>query len=226
MTRLSDPILRDETLPEEIVAYKPYSPAAMAALAVGVAAVIAAIAVYDVGWGFLAVPVAAILLALKGVRSVRRYDMIGKTAAKAGIVLSVLAIIGGTSLYIYQLKTLVPPGYQVITYDPLQGGIGGMIPEQVKALDGKKVYINGYMYPTNQARNLTRFVLCRDNGTCCFGGQPKIQDMVEVKTRPGYMVNHTSSLRGIGGTFRARVEKDPGGLGQIIYHIEDADVLH
>ena len=30
MTRLSDPILRDETLPEEIVAYKPYSPAAMA----------------------------------------------------------------------------------------------------------------------------------------------------------------------------------------------------
>ena len=82
------------------------------------------------------------------------------------------------------------------------------------------------MYPTNQIRNMTRFVLCRDNGTCCFGGQPKIQDMVEVKTREGFKADHTSSLRGIGGTFHARVERDPGGLGQILDHIDDADVLH
>ena len=187
---------------------------------------IAAIAVYDIGWGFLVVPAVGILLGLKGLKSVRRYDMAGKPAAKVGMVLSVLSIVGGTAGYIYLLKTTVPPGYQVITYDPLQGGIGGMIPEQVKALDGKKVYLNGYMYPTNKVHNLNRFVLCRDNGTCCFGGQPKIQDMVEVKTKPGYKLDHTSSLRGIGGTFYARVEKDPGGLGTILYHIEDADVLH
>ncbi len=226
MAQLSEPMFRDETLPEEIVAYKPYSPAAMLGLVSGIAAVIAAIAVYDIGWGFLAVPILGIFFGLKGLRSVRRYDMIGKVAAKLGIVFSALAIVGGTAGYIYLLKTTVPPGYETISYDPLQAGMAGMIPKAAQDFDGKKVYIKGYMYPTNQAHGLTRFVLCRDNGTCCFGGQPKLADMVEVKVKPGFKVDHTSSLRGIGGTFHARAEKDPGGLGQIIYHIEDADVIH
>jgi hypothetical protein len=124
------------------------------------------------------------------------------------------------------LKTSVPPDYQVISYEPLQAGAGGMIPDSVKPFEGKKVFIKGYMYPIRQTHGLTRFVLCRDNGTCCFGGQPKLVDMVEVKVKPGLTIDHTSSLRGIGGTFHARAEKDPGGLGEIIYHIEDADVLH
>lgn len=226
MTRLSDPTFRDATLPEEIVAYKPYSPAAMLGLVAGIAAVIAAIAVYDIGWGFLTVPIVGILFGLKGLRSVRRYDMMGRGAAKVGMALSALAIVGGTAGYLYLLATTVPPGYEVISYDPLRGGVTGMIPPEAKALEGKKVYLNGYMYPTNKVRGLDRFVLCRDNGTCCFGGQPKVEDMVEVKVAPGRTINHTSSLRGIGGTFHARVEKDPGGLGQILYHIEDADVLH
>jgi hypothetical protein len=226
MAQLSDPMLRDAMLPEEIVAYKPYSPAATGSLIVAVAAVLAAIAVWDVGWGFLAVPIVGIFFGLRGLQSVRRYDMAGKLAAKAAILLSTLSIVGGTAVYIYLLKTSVPPGYETITYDPLQPGAGGMIPTSAQQLDGKKVYITGYMYPTNQSRGMTRFVLCRDNGTCCFGGQPKLNDMVEVKVKDGQSIAFTSSLRGIGGTFRARPEKDPGGLGQIIYHIEDADVLH
>ncbi len=104
--------------------------------------------------------------------------------------------------------------------------MGGPISRKAKELDGKKIYIKGYMYPVRQTHSLTRFVICRDNGTCCFGGQPKLNDMVEVKVKSGLSVDHTSSIRGIGGTFHARAETDPGGLGQIVYHIEDADVVH
>ena len=227
MAQLSDPMLRDAMLPEEIVAYKPYSPAATGSLIVGVAAAIAAIAVWDIGWGFLAVPIIGIILGVKGLQSVRRYDMAGKLAAKLAIFFSTLSIAGGTAGYIYLLKTTVPPDYQKITYEEyLKPGAGGVISDSARSLDNKKVYLKGYMYPTSQSRGMTRFVLCRDNGTCCFGGQPKLNDMVEVKVKDGLSIDHTSSLRGIGGTFRARPEKDPGGLGQIIYHIEDADVLH
>ena len=227
MAQLSDPMLRDAMLPEEIVAYKPVSPAATGSLIVGVAAVIAAIAVWDIGWGFLAVPIVGIFFGLKGLQSVRRYDMAGKLAAKSAILLSALSVVGGSAGYVYLLKTTVPPEYAKITYEEyLKPGVGGMIPASAQGLDGKKVYLQGYMYPTNQSRGLTRFVLCRDNGTCCFGGQPNLNDMVEVKIKPGLTIDFTSSLRGIGGTFRARPEKDPGGLGQIVFHIEDADVLH
>ncbi len=225
MSKLSDPIYRDETLPEEIVAYKPYSPAAMLGLVAGIAAVLAALAVWDIGWGFLAVPIVGIFFAFKGLGSVRRYDMAGRGAAKTAIALSAAAMIGGTSSYLYLLKTAIPADYRQITYEEnLKPGMGGPIPASARELDGKKVYIKGYMYPTNYGK--TRFVLCRDNGTCCFGGQPKLNDMVEVKVKPGLSIAYTSSLHGIGGTFHARAEADPDGLGQIIYHIDNADVLH
>jgi hypothetical protein len=226
MGQITEPLFRGETLPEEIVAYKPYSPAAMLGLVAGIAAVLAAIAVWDVGWGFLAVPVVGILFCLKGLASIRHYDMAGRGAAKAGMALSIVAVGLGTGIYLYLLKTAIPPDYEQITYEMIQAGMTGPIPTGAQELDGKKVFINGYMYPTDQHRGLTRFVLCRDNGTCCFGGQPKLNDMVEVKIKPGLKMDFTSSLRGIGGTFHARAENDPGGLGQIIYHIEDADVLH
>lgn len=226
MTMTADSTLGDETLRDEIVAYKPISPAATLALVVGIAAAIAAVAVADLGWGFAAVPVIGFLMGLKGLASVRRYDMAGRGAARAALALSTLSLVGGSAAYAYILKTTVPPGYARISYDPLQPGMGGPVPTSAQDLDGKKVYINGYMYPTGEGYGLKGFVLCRDNGTCCFGGQPKLNDMIEVKVKDGRTIDYTSSLRGIGGTFRVRPDKAPGGLGQVVYHIEDADVLH
>ena len=52
-----------------------------------------------------------------------------------------------------------------------------------KELDGKKVFIKGYMYPSSQMTGIREFVLCRDNGTCCFGGQPRLTDMIRVKLK-------------------------------------------
>ncbi|HEY2157608.1 MAG TPA: hypothetical protein VGH33_18410, partial [Isosphaeraceae bacterium] len=196
MSKLSEPLYRDETLPEEIVAYKPFSPAAMLGLSAGIVSVLAALAVWDIGWGFLAAPIVGLFFGWKGLGSVRHYDMAGRSAAKMALVLSAMSIVVGSAAYAYLLKTAVPPGYEIISYDPLQPDIGGPISKKAQELEGKKVYIKGYMYPTNYGK--TRFVLCRDNGTCCFGGQPKLNDMVEVKTKEGLGIDYTSSLHGIG----------------------------
>jgi len=226
MGKFAESTLRDEslTLPPEVIQYKPISPTATVSLLVGLAAVVAAITAADVGWSFLAVPVLGLALGARGLGSIRRYDMAGKAAARGGLVLSTIALVGGSAAYSYYLKTEVPPDYAKISYEPLQAKGADPIPRDAQALDGKKVYIKGYIYPT--ADGVRSFVLCRDNGTCCFGGQPKLNDMVEVKLKDPLRLDYTSSLRGVGGTFRVRPEKAAGTLGTVMYHIDDADLLH
>lgn len=227
MAQFAETILRDEALPEEIRKYKPISPAAAAGLALGLLSVVAAITVADIGpWTFAAVPVAGLLLGVRGVGSVRRYDMAGLGAARAGVLLSGLALVGGLAFYAYVAATEVPEGYERISYEPLQPSGAGPISEAAQALDGKKVYIKGYMYPTSQRRGIKSFVLCRDNGDCCFGGKPKANDMVEITLKDPLVANYTTSLHGVGGTLRVKAETSEGGLGTVLYHIDDADVLH
>ncbi len=225
MSKFSDSLVSDETLPEEIQNYKPISPMATLSLLCGIAGVIAAITVVDLGWAFAAVPAIAAVLGFRGLRSIKRYDMAGRGAAKLGIVVSTLALLGGTGYYVYYLKTAIPPGYAEITYEPLQTATPEAADSSAKALDGKKIYLRGYIYPTNQSTGIKTFMLCRDNGTCCFGGQPKLTDMVEVKLQEPLTLDYTSSLHGVGGVFRVKSE-GAGKLGTVVYHIDNADVLH
>jgi hypothetical protein len=224
--QLAEATLRDEFLPEEIVKYKPICPTAILSLLIGLAAVVAAFTTPDVGWSFAAVPVIGFWLSLRALKSIRRYDMMGRPAAMIGGTLSTLALFCGAGYYSYYLKTEVPPEYLRVDYEVLQNGSPEGVAKPVQELNGKKVYIKGYMYPTNQNTDIKRFVLCRDNGTCCFGGKPKLTDMVEVKLKDPLTSTLTSSLRGVGGTFRVANEKAPGELGTIIYHLDNVEVLH
>jgi hypothetical protein len=229
MSKFSSEISGDEFLPDEITSYKPVSPSATLGLLVSIAAAISAITVVDLGWFFAAVPAVGLLLGFRALGSIKRYDMAGSGAAKAAIVISSLALVGGAGAYVYYLKTAIPPGYQEISYEPLQ--VEPQYPDsKAKELDGKKIYLRGYIYPTDDMNRtkdgVSSFVLCRDNGTCCFGGQPKLVDMVEVKLKDPLKLHYTSSLHGVGGTFKVRTEKGPGSLGTIVYHIDDADILH
>ena len=58
-------------------------------------------------------------------------------------------------------------------------------------LNGKKIFMKGYVYPDGQRTNIKRFVLVADLGTCCFGGQPKLTHMVEVTLRDPYRVEYS-----------------------------------
>ena len=225
MSKFSETMVSDDSLPEEIVHYKPISPMAATSLLFGLGSVVAAITVADVGWAFIVVPVIGFVLGFRGLRSIKRYDMTGRGAAKVGIILSALALVGGTGGYLYYLKTAIPPGYLPITYEPLQTAMPEELDSTAKALEGKKVYLQGYVYPTKETTGIKTFMLCRDNGTCCFGGQPKLTDMVEVKLKEPLTLDYTSSLHGVGGVFRVKSE-GAGKLGNVVYHLDNADVLH
>jgi len=62
-----------------------------------------------------------------------------------------------------------------------------VIPPQVKACDGKRVTVTGFVLPLRTRRGLvTEFLLLRDQGTCCFGAQAQINHFIRVKYPAGF----------------------------------------
>jgi hypothetical protein len=62
-----------------------------------------------------------------------------------------------------------------------------VIPPQVKAYDGKRVTVTGFVLPLRLKRGLvTEFLLLRDQGTCCFGTQAQINHFIRVKYPAGF----------------------------------------
>jgi hypothetical protein len=58
----------------------------------------------------------------------------------------------------------------------------GEIPVLVKALNGKKVSVQGYLKPLKQdVSGVTEFLLMRDHGLCCQTNIPQINEWVHVR---------------------------------------------
>lgn len=56
------------------------------------------------------------------------------------------------------------------------------IPTIVKALDGKKVIVTGYMLPVKMEKGLvTEFLLVSSPSACCYGATPRMNDFIVVK---------------------------------------------
>lgn len=56
------------------------------------------------------------------------------------------------------------------------------IPQQVKALDRKRVALQGFMLPLKVENGLiTELLIMRDQSMCCYGAVPKINEWVSVK---------------------------------------------
>ena len=69
------------------------------------------------------------------------------------------------------------------------------------------------MYPMEQTTGLTKFTLCKDTGDCCFGGEPKISDMIHVEFVDGVTADHRELiLSGVAGTLRVKPKVSEGKL--------------
>jgi hypothetical protein len=64
----------------------------------------------------------------------------------------------------------------------------------------------------------------RDKGDCCFGGDPKLTDMILVKLKPPLKATFDMRVRKLAGTFKVAPGRALDGLGGVIYHL-DADHL-
>jgi len=213
--------------PADEFAYRPVPPLAPISLFLGICAVS----------GFLGVPCLAIgvvgtMMGAIALWQIRRSsgEMGGKAVARLGVALSVGLFFAASGYHAYAYVTELPEGYlrvsfpELSKYQPIvteeQGQQKVRFPPEVAQLEGQAIYIKGYMYPTRQRFDISEFVLVKDTGQCCFGGQPKMTDMIIVKFENGMTVNHREQvLVGIGGVFRASVPAR-SEAGAAIYTIE------
>jgi hypothetical protein len=204
--------------------YRALSRVAVASLVVGVASLTALLA-----WVWLAVPVAGILLGAYAWRRIRNRpdELAGLPMAKAGLALSALFAIVGPGWLFYQQATEVPDGYARISYEELQPPAhapADAIPPSAMSLEGKKVFIKGYVYPGREMEGIKTFLLVRDQGDCCFGGNPKITDRIQVTMVDPLRLTYKSRLHKLAGVFHVRPTKAVNAGGAVFYQLE-ADYL-
>jgi hypothetical protein len=204
--------------------YKAVSVLAVASLILGVLSLAAFLT-----WALAVIPFLGVFTGLMALRRIRvnSTELTGRKFAWAGIATSVLFFAAGWSYLGYLYVKELPPGYERLSYAQLQPDpdvAGEVYPPGITEYNGHRVFIKGYVYPGKQTSGIKQFVLCRDNGDCCFGGQPRLTDRIMVNLEGPLALEYTTRLRHLAGTFRVEPGRAVDGLGGAIYHL-DADYL-
>ena len=164
--------------------YVPVSPWAPLALCLGLLSLtgfLGLFGLYIAGFG--------VFIGIAAMSRIRASDgaVKGQWLAALGFALSACSLVLGSVKMAHAYSTEVPEGYQRVNFpreiaDRQFVYIGGRrkIPPEVQPLLGKKVYLKGFMWATQDTEGLPRFILLKDNGECCFGGKPKSHDFITV----------------------------------------------
>jgi hypothetical protein len=118
-------------------------------------------------------------------------------------------------------------GYSIAMTDELKSNtnrpawadaqINGMIPPSIKALDGKKVVIEGFALPVSfdDKGKMTGCILMKNQISCCYGGPSQIHEFVTVRLKtpikdPG--MDDTVEVKGI---LHVGAERENGELAGV-----------
>jgi hypothetical protein len=205
-----------------------YRAVAGTAIAAAVLAALSPLAFID--WSLTAVPALGLVLGILAYRTItqRPEAFTGRALALGSIAISVAMLVGGLAVHSWAYAAELPPGFERLNYgmlEPLDGDPAGSVPDTARTMDGRNVLLKGYMYPGKQQRGITQFLLVRDQGDCCFGGNPKITDRVLVQMKdPAHPtgIDFSPRLTKIAGRFAIRPMGAPGLDGGVLYHLEDA----
>lgn len=213
---------------EELASYRALSTLAVVSLVLGVLSMVAFL-----DWTLSIVPLAGIVAGSAALWRIGRQpdELTGSRLAAVGVVLSVLFLLFGWTRLAYVYATEVPPGYQRIHYGQLQlepgaDGRGRQIPASALELDGRRVFVKGYVFPGRQQQGISQFVLVRDNGDCCFGGPaPPPGDMIHVALDEPLRLDYSTRLHRVAGTFRVAVSRSADVDDSVILYQLQADYI-
>lgn len=141
----------------------------------------------------------------------------GRGLALFGLVTSVAFPVAGSGMLYREYVEELPEGYQRVSFVRdisekqfvFAEGRRQLHPD-VKPLVDEPVFVKGFIYQTKQSRGLKSFVLLKDNGECCFGGDPQPYDMIGVRMVDGKTVDGVDGLVSVGGILRANPDALPG----------------
>lgn len=183
----------------------PYRAVCRAAVVSVVCFVLAAFGLMPTFVFLLALTIPGIIAAVSAFRSISKFpnEFSGLDLAKFGLAANLLLLVSGVSLHTYIYLTEVPDGYERVPFYKLQQpeSRADSPTELAFLIDGKPVFLKGYIHPSSGSGRLKQFILVPDLGTCCFGGQPRSSDMIEVTLTGGQTVKANLSKRKLAGTF-------------------------
>lgn len=210
--------------PEAAYQYRALNSAAVAAAVLGVLS-----SLCFLSWFLAIIPFFGLLIGVYAIKQVRTRssEFTGLGLARAGVFLSAVLWAGGWSALAYDYATEVPEGFERVSYAALQPEDPNArlvaLPTSATALDNKKIFIKGFMYPGTRTHGIQEFLLCRDKGDCCFGGNPKITDRLLIHLPAGQSIDQTSRQIEVWGEFHVASTHAPDGLGGgVVYQLDAA----
>ena len=173
-----------------------------------------------------AAPASAVIVPNKGMAGVELGDCIEATTDTLGYpdkTFGKTDVFGFVSTYTY--ATEVPEGYVRVGFwelqpDPDQPELP--VGPKALAVAGQKIFIKGYMHPGVASRGkVNHFILVPDMGTCCFGGQPKMTDMIEVVSPASEGIAYSTRRVKLAGTFALHLPPTQTlGLDGVVFHLQ------
>lgn len=226
-----EPMIRSATTPSDDFEYRALSTGAIAAAIFGALSPLTIAAASDSLESCLLlcpIPVVGLIVGLRSLAAIRaRPDQLsGWKIALLGTLLSLAGLVVGLGYGGYVHATEVPPNhirtsFQKFRPDEAEERSGIPIPKDVLALDGKKVFIKGYMREdsTPVRHNVRRFLLVRDNNQCCFGdlSSVKLYDQVLVDFVENVTTDYSTGLFRVAGTLHLVPENLLRGPGYPVY---------
>jgi hypothetical protein len=100
-------------------------------------------------------------------------------------------LVGGQEYRIIDFQLLASYPFDTpnekLTNDTAIAQVEKQIPAAIKALDGQKVMVRGFMVPIKDVQgHATEFLIVRDQPSCCYSGMTTITEFVSVKVpNPG-----------------------------------------
>lgn len=186
--------------------YRPVSVVAVVGL---VLSLISSAAIFI--WLVLPLCLLAAFISTIGLISIRRSrgGYSGTPVALLGMFFGTAFFLGGVGFQVYAYQTEVPEGYQRLSFAAdisekevvEENGVTKPHPD-VADLEGKSVFIKGYIYQTGQLKDIGSFLLVKDNADCCFGGKPKIWDRLGVVMQDGKKIDYRAGKVAVAGKFR------------------------
>ncbi len=182
------------------------------------------------------IPIAGLIVGVVSFRKIGRSpdQFTGRGIAAAGVVASSVFLITGSVLAGYVYQSEVPDGYARIDFSTLRPWyetgptpqVVGKLPPEILQLEGQEVFITGFMRPPEFLRNIDRFLLVRDNNTCCFGpiDNVKYYDQVQVKLVGSLRADYAKRTYNMAGKLHVHPDNVGKGAGYPVFSLE-ADYL-
>lgn len=181
--------------------YRALSRSAIASFILFTIALLGLIAPFE---ALLALAMIGMAFSVLAIRTIRRYpnEFSGLGLAKFSLFANGLLLVSGIGMHTYIYMTEVPPGHIRVPFYQLKFASDPDQPTQTAIeIDGKDIFVKGYIHPASGGGMLRQFVLVGDLGTCCFGGQPKSSEMIEVTLLDGKSVKGGMTQRKLAGKF-------------------------